>query len=212
MTVRTWMLLVGGCLLTAAPLSAQQDESKDAKPKMSEEQQAQFDAWMATATPGPEHKYLGYMVGEWDAHVKHWMEPGAEAAQEEGWCKNEPILGGRFIRTEFKGTMMDMPFQGMGWTGYDRVQKKYINTWADTFGTMLMVQDGSYDEAEKEFTYQGSYEMEPGQTIKSKTTIKVLGPNKHVMLMYQAMPGQDEMSKILEITYERVKKGEEGSK
>lgn len=212
MNVRRFLLLGLVCIMPVAPLAAQEEPAgKKAgdKAQMSEEMQAQMEAWMALAQPGPEHKNLEYMVGDWNARVEHWMEPGAEAMVDQGWCHNEPMLGGRFIRTEFKGKFMDMQFEGVGWTGFDRMQKKYISIWADNFGTMVLVSQGVYDEAKKEYTYVGEYKMAPDQIMKQKMHIKVISPNKHVMTMYQSMPDSDEMFKVMEITYTRARTDED---
>ena len=41
-------------------------------------------------------------------------------------------LGGRLLEQRFEGTSMDMPFSGLGHTGYDNYKKQDVTTWMDT--------------------------------------------------------------------------------
>jgi hypothetical protein len=40
-------------------------------------------------------------------------------------------MGGRFLGQRYTGSMMSAPFEGVGYTGYDNVTKKYWGTWID---------------------------------------------------------------------------------
>ncbi len=173
------------------------------------DQDAMMEAWMATAAPGPEHKHMQVLVGKWKTTSKHWMEPGAEPSVSEGTCTNEWILGGRYLRATYKADFMGQPFQGEGISGYDRAQKRYFNIWIDNMSTQPMMDAGSYDESSKTFNYKGHFVMPEMGKVKSRTVLRVIDNNKHVMVMYHAMPGQDEMTKVMELTYERVTAGDD---
>lgn len=169
---------------------------------------AMMEAWMATAAPGPEHKHMEALAGNWKTVSKHWMQPGAEPSVSEGTCKNEWVLGGRYMQATYKSDFMGQPFEGVGISGYDRAQKRYFSMWIDNMSTQPMMDTGSYDESSKTFTYKGHFMMPEVGKIKSKTVIRVIDANKHVMMMYHAMPGEDEMGKVMELTYERVPAGD----
>ena len=110
-----------------------------AKPKkaaMSEE--AMMALWHAASTPGPGHARLMPMVGTWRATTTFTMAPGAPPQVSSGTSVHRFVLGSRYLEQVYKGTAMQMPFEGIGFTGYDNVQKRYVGAWMDTFGTGLM--------------------------------------------------------------------------
>lgn len=53
----------------------------------------------------------------------------SDATSEHRW-----VLGDRYVEQRYKG----MPFEGIGYAGCDNVQKRYVGTWMDTFGTSIM--------------------------------------------------------------------------
>ncbi|PYI85070.1 MAG: hypothetical protein DME26_11885, partial [Verrucomicrobia bacterium] len=57
----------------------------------------------AAGKPGPGHKALEALVGNWKAEVKCWMEPGGAPDVSQGTAKASWILNGRFLQEEFQG-------------------------------------------------------------------------------------------------------------
>src|SRR5947209_9806591 len=56
----------------------------------------------ALAQPGPEHKLLENLVGEWKIKTKMWMAgPGTPPSENDGHASVKWVLGERFIREEF---------------------------------------------------------------------------------------------------------------
>ncbi len=156
------------------------------------------------AAPGPEHKLLADMAGEWDAEVRSYMTaPGAPPTVSKGTRRSRMILGGRFLQEEFQGEMMGKKFTGMGLTGYDKFNKKYVSLWMDDMGTGMFTSEGTSDESGKVLTFNGKMD-EPmtGEKAKPVRAItRILGPDKHVFEMHDLVLG--DKSKVLEITYTR---------
>src|SRR5713226_5559684 len=59
-----------------APKPAAQPAAAQQQQQMSPQQQAEMEAMMKAMTPGPPHKMLEGMVGDWNAKVSMWMQPG----------------------------------------------------------------------------------------------------------------------------------------
>lgn len=197
---------VAACVLTLATTQVMSQEKETTKGF--QQKQAQMDeqtaAWMKAAEPGPNHKLLDCYVGKWNITCQHWMEPGAEVTESRGYCESNWVLGGRYVETRYRGEFMEKPFKGIGFVGYDNIQKKFTSVWIDNLGTGIMVEEGTYDAAKKEFTYRGEFTCPEGQTIKSQTTIRIIDDDKHIMTMYHATPDSDEPFKVMEITYTRI--------
>ena len=98
--------------------------------------------WHAASTPSANHARLMSMVGTWRATTTFTMAPGAPPQTHEGTSVHRLVLGGRFLEQVYKGSMMGSPFEGIGYTGYDNVQKRYVGTWMDTMGTGVMSSNG----------------------------------------------------------------------
>ena len=167
---------------------------------------------MELAKPGENHKMLAEGVGTWDYHVKGWMSPDPNAAPTEssGSSVTRAVLDGRFFISEHSGKMQmpgpngkmtDMDFKGIGTEGYDNVKKKFVATWIDNMGTMIMSLEGTYDSATKTLTYRGEYEMMPGMKTKVREVLKLPDRNHRVFEFFEDRGGTE--VRVLEISYTR---------
>ncbi|HSD72671.1 MAG TPA: DUF1579 domain-containing protein [Thermoanaerobaculia bacterium] len=194
-------------LIVVAALAIGADEkSKKTKPAAGKmDEKAMMEMMAKYSTPGEEHKKLQNFVGTWDTTAKMWMEPGATPQESKGTSENKMVLGGRFLEQTFEGTMMNQPFSGMGYTGYDLYKKHYIGTWMDTMGTSIMNATGTADPSGKTMTFTGSMD-DPmsGKKMNFKEVVTMVDDDHHVFEMW--MPGPDgKMFKTLEIQYAKKK-------
>ncbi|MFN0241617.1 MAG: DUF1579 domain-containing protein [Planctomycetota bacterium] len=167
MKLKVW--ICSGLFLVLATASATALVAQDKKSLKDDPMMAK---WMEMSTPGAQHKILEPLVGKWTYTCKTNM-PGMPAEETTGTCETKWTMDGRFIQDDVKGTMMGQPFHGMGFTGYDNVKKKFVNTWIDNGNTGIMTGEGTYDAATKTFTYTGECpDMMTGKYTKSRSTIK----------------------------------------
>ena len=168
------------------------------------DEKAMMEMMAKYSTPGAEHKKLEAMVGTWDTNAKMWMDPSATPQESKGVAENKMVLGGRFLEQTFEGTMMNQPFTGMGYTGYDLYKKQYVSTWMDSMGTMIMSATGNTDASGK-LTMTGSMD-DPmtGKKMDFKETVTMVDDDHQLFEMW--MPGPDgKPFKTLEIQYVRKK-------
>ncbi|MCG6964765.1 MAG: DUF1579 domain-containing protein [Acidobacteria bacterium] len=196
------MMAVAVILLAGSAVLAQETGEK-APPKMSAEQQAMMEAWMKAATPGPQHQWLAKMAGTWSLEVKSWMDPKAPPTVSTGDATMKMTMDGRYLKEKVNGTMMGAPFQGLGFTGYDNIIKRYVSVWMDNMSTGIMRSEGAYDEATHTMTMTGTY-VDPvsGKTKTMKGTSRYEGDNRVVFTYYDTTPDGTEY-KSMEITYTR---------
>src|ERR1043165_3595764 len=76
----------------------------------------------AAGTPGPAHKALQALVGDWKAEVKCWMDPDGSPEVSKGTAKAKLTFNGRFLEEEFHGQMMGKPFTGRTLLGFDNTK------------------------------------------------------------------------------------------
>jgi hypothetical protein len=192
-----WTVVLTCALAAAAPPALAQDGGS--KP----DEKAMMEAMAKAAAPGPEHKQLEAMVGSWTTETKTWMAPGQPPMVSSGAAENTSILGGRYIQQEYKGDFMNMPFVGTGLTGYDKTLKRYVATWADNMSTGILRLTGTYDEATKTYTYDGTYpDPTAGKELPTRMAIRIVSANQHVMEWYDPTP-DGKWQKVMEITYTR---------
>lgn len=200
-------VLCGLALVAAIALFANRAISQEAGGKPPAQGQGEMDEMMKkmaeAAAPGPHHKHLAAMEGDWECMTRFWMAPGEAGETTKGVCKRRWILGGRFLTEEVEGTAMGKPFSGFGICGYDNVAKKYVSSWCDSMSTGIMSSVGTCDSAGKTFTYLSECnDCISGQLKKLRTTMRVLSASKHVFEMFDAGPDGKEF-KNLEVTYTR---------
>jgi hypothetical protein len=188
----------------ASPAPAQEKAGPGGAPKMPSEEEM-MKAWMAVATPGEAHKKLEPIVGTFDVKTTSWMAPGKPPEESTGTSENKWILGNRYVEQTVSGTMMGQTFSGVGFTGYDNYKKKYVGTWMDTMGTMIMMSTGTMDASGKKLTsWSVMDDVVAKKPAKIKSLLTILDNDHHKFEMWG--PGPDGKTlKVLEINYTRTK-------
>jgi hypothetical protein len=161
--------------------------------------------WEMCMTPGKEHAMLAKSNGTWTAEVTNWMDPSKPPIKSKATTINKMLLGGRYQESSTNGTMMGMPFEGKGVTGYDNAKKVFVSTWVDNMGTGIMTMEGPWDEASKSITFKGKT-MDP-MTMREtslKEIFKIVDDNNQLMEMYAPGPDGKEL-KMMEIKFTRKK-------
>lgn len=207
--------LVGLALIAAQGQSQEKKDKPSGMPEGMPDMAAMMKKWKDAATPGPMHKKLDGLVGEWDTKMKMWMAgPGAPPVVSEGKSRVKWIMDGRFLREEFEGDIM-MPdetgamakkkFQGLGLLGYDNFRHMFTGSWVDNQGTHMLTMSGALDPAGTTLTMYGEMDEAMidvrGRTVKYLT--KIIDDDKHVFAIYDLHAGED--YKPLEIEYTRAK-------
>jgi hypothetical protein len=166
---------------------------------------AAMQACIAAATPGVPHQQLATMAGTWDAVVKSWMAPGTEPMETKGVAEMSMVLGGRYLSQQFRGEMMGQPYEGIGHTGFDNVQKKFVSTWMDNMGTGVMLSTGVEDAATRKVAYTGKYwDPVTGAETSMDQLLTIVDPDHQLFEMYMFGPDGKKF-KCMEIHYTRRK-------
>jgi hypothetical protein len=156
----------------------------------------------AAGTPGPAHKALQALTGNWKAEVKCWMDPGGPPEVTQGTAKANFTLNGRFLEEEFHGQMMGKSFTGKTLLGYDNTKQTFNSVWISDTQTSMFTSEGKGDGGNKVITLEGKANCPATgrKDIPMKTVLRVLSPEKHVFEMFDGSKGN---AKTMEITYTR---------
>jgi hypothetical protein len=191
-------LVASGCATTA-------EEPAAAAAEKEYTQEEEFAAWMAVANPGPEHERMAAECGEWTVACKVWMAPGAPPEESTAKATMRMLLDGRFQEMEYQGSMMGMPFVGRSLTGFDRYQKKFVSTWCDSMGTMIMMSKGDFDPEGKVRTMRSEFTDPLGRACSMRMVSRAVDADHMHWEMYGATGSKPE-TKVMEMSFTRVKK------
>jgi hypothetical protein len=202
MQVRTKLaaLSLSVALLSGGVLCAQ-DKPSEGTMGMTQEQ---MEAMQKAAAPGEMHKHMGKMAGDWTFTNKMWMAPGQPPVESTGTMHAETILGGRYVQSVWKGSVMGQPFEGRATEGYDNVSKQYVSSWVDNMGTGIMYSTGTCEDGGKKCTTVGnSSDPTTGGTTSMKSVITWIDDNSFKNEMYTKDPASGQEVKMMEIVVKR---------
>ena len=167
------------------------------------DQQEMMKKVEAAGAPGPAHKALQALVGNWKAEVKCWMDPAGSPEVTQGTAKASMTFNGRFLEEEFHGQMMGRPFSGRTLLGFDNTKQTFNSVWVSDTQTSMFTSEGRGDSGNRVITLEGRATCAAtGQKdIPMKTVLRVVSPDKHVLEMFAASKGEN--AKTMEITYTR---------
>ncbi len=216
-----WNLIVVGVVAVGAAVylagnAVGQNSGGGAQQPSADEMKAMMDGmqkYMAGIKPGKHHESLNHFVGSWETTMKMWWGgPGSPPIVTKGTSEAKWVLGGRFIKDEYKGKMPDMTgatkeidYEGIGLTGYNNERNMYEQSWVSSAQTNMLTMKGGVDPSGKVFTFYG--EMDEvmlgvvGRMVKYVTLI--VDKDKHVFEIIDLHAGDG--YKVVEITYTRKK-------
>jgi len=184
-----------------APAKARGKKSAARAPKRAKSmsQEAMMELWQKAATPGKWHAALEPMVGSFNARTTMVMNKGGEPSVSEGTSENRWVLGGRHLEQVYRGTAMGMPFEGIGFTGFENVKKRYVGVWMDSFGTGLMYSRGVGKPTPSVMEFEAMAHESSGKVMKFLCKITIQDHDHHVYEMWTLHP-QKYRSMLVEYT------------
>ena len=159
------------------------------------------------AKPGPQHKLLGTMIGEFDTTMRVYMMPGKPPMESKGTATSRWLIDGKWLATEWTGKMMGAKMNGFGIMGFDNHKKKFISMSVDNLNHFMQHSEGVVcDRSGKVIvTYGHMDEFLMGEHDKQvKYVTRLLSADKHVYEVWDLGIGESGR-KVVEITAVRRK-------
>ncbi len=169
---------------------------------MSSDQSTMMEQCAAFNQTGPEHASIARFAGTFRAEVKIWMSPGQPPMTSTGTMVSTTILGGRFLRQDYKDD--SGMFEGAGFWGYNTVDKRFEGFWIDSMATFFQLERGRHEPGEDKYVMEGTM-TDPGGggTVRKRSIIRFLGADRHSMEMFFGTPDGGEF-RGMEIQYTRA--------
>lgn len=146
--------------------------------------------------PGPEHKLLKELEGNWDTTMK------AGGKESKGTLTYKMDLGGLWLTGALESELFGMKFTGKSLDTFNPVSKKYISLWVDSMSTAPVIMAGTFDKEKKLLTMAGEGPGMDGKPTKYKSVTKMPDADTVDMTMWIG-DGKEPMFNII---YKRKKK------
>jgi hypothetical protein len=153
------------------------------QPEGDEGMDAMMAAMAEAGTPGEHHRHLDLMLGTWEGTMKWTPAPGAPAMEFPGTATREWVLDGRYLREVVKSEGPEgMVFEGIGYTGYNNLDRRYETCWMDSMSTAMYPGHGTFNPQTRVFTfYSEMRDPATGRMVTSWGEMDMSDPDRHVM-------------------------------
>lgn len=126
--------------------------------------------------PGPEHKLLNSLSGDWNVLVRYVIV-GKEHDGKSS-CQVQPVLDGRFLRMDYASRFGGKPFAVVQYLGFDRLKGKFVELHMNSMDTGVMCNEGTASRDGKTITCSGPrIDPETHQQGKIRTVTTLMDPD-----------------------------------
>lgn len=151
------------------------------------------------------HKQLSALAGEWQGSTKTWFEPDKVHDESPAHGTIKPLLGGRFLLHEYKGSFEGKPLEGFAIIGFHLLSGTFQCAWIDSFhmGTGILFSEST--PTENLFSALGHYGNWEGFPEKWgwRTVINMQDENNMTITAYNISPeGEEQIATQTE--YKRI--------
>lgn len=98
--------------------------------------------------PAAAHEALKRMIGRWSGPTRTWLDPTAPPDVSTTEASVDAILGGRWLRLAYQGSVLGKPHGGEMLIGFHQDAQVFEVAWVDSFhtGTAIMLSTGATRE------------------------------------------------------------------
>jgi hypothetical protein len=163
-----------------------------------------LQALMRQGTPGPHHRQLDQLVGEWAAEYTLRTGPDASPVVTHATIRRAWVLDGRFVQETVRAEGPQGSFDGLGYIGFDNFDGQYESVWLDSLSTAMSIEAGTLHPDGKVMHSRGE-QRDPvtGRLINAWSKLDMSDPDRHELIGYATDPAGHTF-RAVEAVFERV--------
>jgi len=198
------VIAIASALLGAAAWAAVQAQQSGESRKADADTAAMMEKAKRFTQPGEHHKALERFLGKWTIEMRLFMA-GTPTPPEKGTAEFSWLMTGRWLKSEWKGTMMGMPVDGFMLLGYDNFKQSYVSTTVTSLDTAMTHAEGDMDPSGNSLLSYGTLdEYLTGEHDKMVKYVWRFPSKDKLVLEVHDLPIGEKNTKVVEVTYTRV--------
>lgn len=154
---------------------------------------------IVTANDEGRHRFTEF-VGLWTVRQSLRIDAGKPPRIDTGTALFTTVLGGRQLQQDLR-VSSPVPFQAIGYLGYDPRSSTYSSTWMDLNLSNVLVMRGRYDANDSTYRLSGETTFDDGQVVPTREELHRVDAEHFVVRYFETRRGREAL--VVELAYSR---------